>query len=108
MEDEEGMELAKTAMEELGEEMGADPELMARITALSRKTGKKDRVCHEFQTLKYQIIHTQTEIPKSFFILDPKTRVKTIIGTKHWALSSALGTRYMILDLAQSSKHRML
>jgi hypothetical protein len=46
MEDEEGMELAKTAMEELGEEMGADPELMARITALSRKTGKKDRVCH--------------------------------------------------------------
>lgn len=44
MDDEEGMELAKTAMEELGEEMGADPELMARITQLSRKTGKKDRV----------------------------------------------------------------
>ena len=73
MEDEEGMELAKTAMEELGEEMGADPELMARITALSRKTGKKDRVCHEFQTSKCQIFRTQTEIPKSFFILDPKT-----------------------------------
>lgn len=44
MEEEEGMFRAKTAMEELGEEMGADPELMARISALSRKTGRKDKV----------------------------------------------------------------